>query len=164
MEPVLQPFRQTARSAACFLVAGLIPLALAATGCGRGNGTVAVTGVATLKDGPPLPRGRVFLTGGSASASGQINPDGTFTLGTFTTSDGARPGVYTAHIVGATEEDTRSEFDRMSGNGKPPPSLIDRKYDAAATSDLKVEIKPPKTHLELLLDPKASAAKRPARN
>lgn len=164
MQPSMKPFRLAARPAACFLLAGLIPLALAAAGCGSGNGTVAVTGVAKLRDGSPLPRGRVFLTGGSASASGQINPDGTFSLGTFTMTDGARPGVYTAHIVGATEEDTRSEFDRATGKGNPPPSLIDRKYDAAATSDLKVEIKPPKTHLELVLDPKAPAAKQPVQN
>lgn len=99
----------------------------------------------------------MILIGGKTSASGQVKPDGTFLLSTFTTSDGSKPGNYTVVIVGVTEPGTRIAIDRMGGVGKPPPSLIDKKYEAAATSDLKVEIKPPKTHLELVLDPSDAA-------
>jgi hypothetical protein len=143
------------------VVLTLLAVVLASAGCGKARGTVAVTGKAVLKDGRGLPGGRVILTGGKTSASGQIKPDGTFLLGTFTTSDGSKPGNYTVVVVGATEPDTRSEFDRMGGVGKPPPSLIAKKYEAAATSDLKVEIKPPKTHLELVLDPSDAVLKNP---
>jgi hypothetical protein len=143
----------------CVVLAILVVM-LASAGCGKARGTVAVTGKAVLKDGRGLPGGRVMLTGGETSASGQIKPDGTFVLGTFTTSDGSTPGNYTVVIFGATEPDTISEFDRMGGVGKPPPSLIDKKYEAAATSDLQVEIKPPKTHLDLVLDSSDAALKK----
>ena len=142
------------------VVLTLLAVMLASAGCGKARGTVAVTGKAVLKDGRGLPGGRVILTGGKTSASGQIKPDGTFILGTLTTSDGSKPGNYTVVIVGATEPDTRSEFDRMGGVGRAPPSLINKKYEAAATSDLQVEIKPPKTHLELVLDSSDAAVKK----
>ena len=156
METIRHPRRTISR---CVALA-ILTVMLATTGCGKARGTVAVTGKAALKDGRTLPGGRVILTGGKTSASGQIKPDGTFVLGTFTTTDGSKPGSYTVVIVGATEPDTRSEFDRMGGVGKPPPSLIEKKYEAAATSDLRVEIKPPKTHLELVLDPSDAAVKK----
>ena len=126
-------------------------------GCGPANGIVPVTGIAKLKDGTPLPGGRVFLTGGEKGANGQIKPDGTFVLGTATLSDGAKPGSYKVFVVGAAEPDTRSYDDRAMGIGKAPPSLIAKKYDTAATSDLQVEIKAPKTHLDLVLDPSDAA-------
>ena len=138
----------------------LVAVMLTCAGCGKTKGTVAVTGKAILKNGGALPGGRVILTGGKTSASGQIKPDGTFVLGTFTTSDGSRPGTYTVVVVGATEPDTRSEFDRMGGVGKAPPSLIAKKYETASTSDLEVEVKAPKTHLELALDPSDAAIKK----
>jgi len=142
------------------------PVALAAVliscaGCGPRSGAVPVTGIAKLKDGTPLPGGRVFLTGGETGANGQITPDGTFVLGTTTLSDGAKPGNYKAFVVGAAEPDTRSYDDRAMGIGKAPPSLIHPRYNTAATSDLQVEIKPPKTHLELVLDPSDAAVKTP---
>ena len=142
--------------------AGYVILAawLSCAGCGPSNGLVPVTGLAKLKDGTPLPGGRVFLTGGEKGANGEIKPDGTFVLGTATLSDGAKPGTYKVFVVGAAEPDTRSSDDRAMGIGKAPPSLIDKKYNTAATSDLKVEIKPPKTHLELVLDPSDAAARK----
>ena len=134
---------------------------LAFAGCGPSSEIVPVTGVAKLKDGTPLPGGRVFLTGGEKGANGQIKPDGTFVLGTATMSDGAKPGSYKVFVVGAAEPDTRSYDDKAMGIGKAPPSLIHPRYNTAATSDLKVEIKPPKTHLELVLDPSDAALKTP---
>jgi hypothetical protein len=134
---------------------------LACVGCGSRDGVVPVTGIARLQDGTPLPGGRVFLTGGTKGANGQIKPDGTFVLGTATMSDGAMPGTYTVFVVGAAEPDTRSYDDKAMGIGKAPPSLIAKKYDTAATSDLRAEIKPPKTHLELVLDPSDAAVKTP---
>ena len=143
--------------------AGCVAIAVAlisCAGCGPRNGIVPVTGFAKLKDGTPLPGGRVFLTGGEKGANGQIGPDGRFTLGTFTLSDGAAPGTYKVFIVGAAEPDTRSYDDRAMGIGKAPPVLIDKRYETAATSDLQVEIKAPKTHLEFVLDPSAAAQKK----
>ena len=140
----------------------LAALLVAVVGCGPSRGVIPVTGIAKLKDGTPLARGHVFLTGGGETgARGQIGPDGTFRLGTFTATDGAKPGTYTASILGATEEDTRSYDEKLNQTKPAPPSLVDKKYDAAATSDLRVEIKPPKTHLELVLEPNTAPGKSP---
>ena len=135
---------------------------MAVVGCGPSRGVIPVTGIAKLQDGTPLARGHVFLTGGGENgARGQIEPDGTFRLGTFTATDGAKPGTYTAYVVGATEEDSRSYEEKLDQAKPGPASLIDKKYDAAATSDLRVEIKPPKTHLELVLEPNTAPSKSP---
>ena len=133
---------------------------LAFAGCGPSSGIVPVTGVAKLKDGSPLPGGRVFLTGGEKGANGQIKPDGTFVLGTATMSDGAMPGTYKVFVVGAAEPDTRSYDEKAMGIGKAPPSLIHPRYNTASTSDLQVEVKAPKTNLELVLDPSDAALKK----
>ena len=90
-----------------------------------------------------------------------MRPAGSFRLGTFTATDGVKPGTYTAYILGATEEDTRSYDEKLNQTKPAPLSLVDKKYDAAATSDLRVEIKPPKTHLELVLEPTTDPSKSP---
>jgi len=140
----------------------LAAVLVAVVGCGPSREVVPVTGIAKLKDGTRLARGHVFLTGGGVDgARGQIGPDGTFRLGTFTATDGVKPGTYTAYVLGATEEDTRSYEESLNLSKPAPPSLVDKKYDAAATSDLRVEIKPPKTHLELVLEPNTDPGKSP---
>jgi hypothetical protein len=97
-----------------------------------------------LNDGTPLARGIVFLTGnGTDGARGQIQPDGTFRLGTFTPTDGAKPNAYTAYVLGATEEDTRSYEETLNLSIPGPLSLVHRNYEAAATSHVRVEINPP---------------------
>lgn len=137
-------------------------LLVAVVGCGPSRGVIPVTGIAKLEDGTPLARGHVFLTGGGENgARSQIQPDGTFRLGTFTATDGAKPGTYTVYVLGATEEDTRSYDEKLNQTKPAPPSLVEKKYDAAATSDLRVEIKPPKTHLELVLEPNTAPGKSP---
>jgi len=140
--------------------AGMAALVLVCFGCGPRSEMVPVTGIAKLKDGTPLPGGRVFLTGGEKGANGEIKPDGTFVLGSATLTDGAKPGNYKVFVVGAAEPDTRSYDDRAMGIGKAPPSLIQPRYNKASTSDLQVEIKAPKTHLELVLDPSDAALKK----
>jgi len=149
------------------LFGGLVTLAVAvamAVGCGPNNGTVKVTGVAKLANGRPLPGGRVILTGGPAGANGAIKSDGSFTLGTFTTTDGVKPGNYTVLITGAAEPDTRTYEERIQGVGKEPPSLVAKKYASAATSDLKVEIIKGPNVLEFSLEPsEAGAAEAPAK-
>ena len=138
------------------LAAAMLPC----TGCGPRSGLVPVTGIAKLKDGTPLPGGRVFLTGAEKGSNGQIKADGTFVLGSATLTDGAKPGSYKVFVVGAAEPDTRSYDDKAMGIGKAPPSLIHPRYNTAATSDLQVDIKAPKTYLELVLDPSDAAVKK----
>jgi hypothetical protein len=121
-------------------------------GCGdSGNGRI--TGTAKLKDGTPLARGRVILTGGRSGANGQIQEDGTFTIGTFTVDDGAKPGNYTVVVVGATTPETRTYEEMTEGKGTAPKSLIHPRYGSAETSDLRIDVKPGKNELNLELDP-----------
>lgn len=152
------------RRTGCRCLPIMLVLLIAVAGCGPNRGVVPVTGIAKLEDGTPLARGIVFLTGnGTDGARGQIQPDGTFRLGTFTPTDGAKPGAYTAYVLNATEEDTRSYEETLNLSIPGPPSLVHRKYEAAATSDVRVEITPPKTHLELVFEPSTAAGKSPSK-
>mgnify|MGYP002632726022 CR=1 FL=1 len=134
------------------LVAGLLVVA-AATGCGKDNGTVPVSGFARFADGTALPAGRVMLYGGDTGPSGQIQPDGSFRLGTFTTSDGARPGRYKVVVTGAAEPDTRPYEEAALHPELAPPSKIHPKYNSAETTDLEVDIGPGTNKIELSLEP-----------
>ena len=155
---IIQAVHSNRGLVACLVAATAVATA---TGCGPNNGTVKVTGTVKLTNGRPLPGGRVILTGGPAGANGAIKSDGSFTLGTFTTTDGVKPGSYTVTIVGAAEPDTRSYEERIQGVGKEPPSLIAKKYTSAATSDLKVEIGKGPNVLNLSLEPSPAGAAEP---
>lgn len=144
------------------VAAGL--LAVAVTGCGKDNGTVPVTGTARVAGGVPLPAGRVMLYGGDTGPSGQIQPDGSFRIGTFTTTDGARPGRYKVVITGVAKPDTRPYEEAMLHPELAPQSLIHPKYNRAETSDLEVDISAGPNELTFELDPnprlkRVSAAK-----
>jgi len=122
------------------------------SGCGSSE-TCTVTGTAKLKDGTPLARGRIILTGGPAGANGRIEEDGSFTIGTYDVDDGAKPGTYKVLVVGATTPETRTYEQTMQGIGEEPKSLIHPRYAAVETSDLRVEVKPGTNTLNLELDP-----------
>lgn len=138
-------------------VASMLMLSL--PGCGSNHGTSPVSGRAHLVDGTPLPAGRVMLLGGETGPSGAIQPDGTFRLGTFTTTDGARPGRYRVVILGAAEPDSRSYEEQLEHPERTPPSLIHPKYDRVETTDLEVEIVAGKNELEFSLEPNPRAKK-----
>jgi hypothetical protein len=121
-------------------------------GCGGGE-TCEVTGTVKLKNGTPLPRGRIIFTGGPAGANGRIQEDGSFTMGTYEEDDGAKPGTYKVVIVGATTPETRTYEEMMKGLGEEPKSLIHPKYARSETSDLQVEIEPGTNTLSLEVDP-----------
>ena len=145
-------FRRTAgRRQTVVLTAGL--LLAAAVGCGKDNGTVPVAGTATLTDGTALPAGRVMLYGGETGPSGQIQPDGSFRLGTFTTSDGARPGRYKVVVTGVAQPDTRPYEEAMLHPELTPQPLIHPKYGRVETTDLEVEISAGSNELSFKLEP-----------
>jgi hypothetical protein len=84
-----------------------------------------------------------------SSASGQIQSDGTFVLGTLDVDDGAKPGQYKA-VVTAYEQTSRGEGEHDEGGGK---SLIHTKYSSAETTDLEVEIVGGRNTLTFELEP-----------
>ncbi len=140
------------------LVLGIAAMVLAGlTGCGGGAGTSKVTGTVKLRDGRLVTTGKIFFTGGSGNANGQIQNDGSFTVGTYKVDDGAKPGTYTVVIVGALEPDNRSQEDIYAGKGQAPKPLIHAKYQDATASDLKVEVKAGRNNFDLQLDSVAGA-------
>jgi hypothetical protein len=115
---------------------------LLTTGCGQpaGNpGGVAVKGKVTL-GGSPLTKGTVTFMpakpGEGNTATGDIQPDGSFSLGTAAKGDGVLPGDYVVAIISVESEAT------MDAAGKPVPakSAIPEKYGNTATSGLKATV------------------------
>jgi len=141
------------------IVLGHSPLLLAAVallcaaGCGKDNGTVPVRGIARVAGGDSLPAGRIMLYGGDTGPSGQIQADGSFQLGTFTTTDGARPGHYKVVVTGVAKPDTRPYEEAMLHPELAPQSLIHSKYNRAETTDLEVDITEGPNELSFELDP-----------
>jgi len=133
----------------------LVPLGLLAlTGCGSGVPSISayeVKGKVLLADGKPLTSGYVFFepkSDGAQSASGVIQPDGTFSLKTLSDKVGAAPGDYAVYIeAGDAVPVTKGKRDNM-----PFPM----KYTDSGTSGLTVKVEPKVNELEpfRLLPPK----------
>jgi hypothetical protein len=80
-----------------------LPLVIAVSctiqGCAPVSDCVAVRGVVLL-DGKPLPCGIVqFQPAAGQAASGEIAPDGSFTLSRHTPTDGVPPGTYRVSVL-----------------------------------------------------------------
>jgi hypothetical protein len=103
------------------------------------SGTVAY-------DGKPLANGYVTLIpdGPGETASGQIGPDGRFTLSTFAPGDGVRPGAYKVRIASYLSE---ARMD-VPGSGKP---AVPEKYWDANTSGLTFKVEGKSQSLDLNL-------------
>lgn len=105
-------------------------------GCGSSKYS-PVSGQLVFPDGTPvtgLEGGTVVFEttspdGQLVSASGPIDAQGKFTLGTEAVSDGALPGKHRVLITPPA----------VSGD-VPPPPVIDPKYGAFETSGLEVEV------------------------
>ena len=123
-------------------------------GCGM-SGDNKIAGTAKIKGGGPLPSGRVMFypDGGGKTPNGEIQSDGTFTVGTLKTDDVVPAGTYTVVIMGAMEPETRTYEQVSKGEGQCPKPLIHSKYEDQKTSDLKIEIKSGSNAVNLELDP-----------
>jgi hypothetical protein len=133
----------------CFV--GLVAAVLISCGCGGGRPkTAAVHGKVTYK-GQPVPHGSiVFIPDSATVATGEIGPDGSYTLTTFRKGDGAIPGAH--KVVITALEDTRG---RGIEPGNAPPPLVPRKYMNRLTTDLQAEVKEEDNTIDFdLQDPK----------
>jgi hypothetical protein len=117
----------------------LLPIGLLlmlAAGCG--SGPQPVRGKVTLDDGSPVTKGMVVFEslGGDPkiTARGDIQPDGSFQLGTYKPGDGVPPGKY--RVLVAPREDME---DIDSPNRKP--AAFDPRYSDFKTSGLECEVK-----------------------
>lgn len=123
-------------------------------GCSDPKGPFPASGKVRFTDGTPLPGGVIIFvsneTGSQARA--RIGQDGSFTLGTFSDSDGA--------VVGDHRVSVKPE---ITGFGAPPKHPVLRKYQAATTSGLVFTVTPDgPNEFEVVVErdksPKAQAA------
>jgi hypothetical protein len=119
-----------------FRLAGLALLLIVAAGCG-GPTTYPVRGKAVFKDGTPLTGGLVVFRPVDeklqVSARGDIQPDGSFILGTYKEGDGAVPGKYQAAITPPPRRKIRE---------KPVERpIINPRFESYDTSGLEFEVK-----------------------
>lgn len=114
-------------AAACLVGLSLL------VGCGDGRPTrVPISGRVTI-DGEPLTTGRITIIPSNARpASGDIGPDGRFTLNTFEDNDGAVLGKHKVTVLA-------SEI--LSGNSLKWHAP--KEYADLVTTDLEVEITGP---------------------
>jgi hypothetical protein len=130
-----------ARPAAIVILVAAMSLAMLA-GCGGGaEGLAAVKGKVTYK-GKPVPNGTVNFNpvdGNKPSATGKIQPDGSYTLETFLgnrPSPGAVIGQHKVVIVAMQDQEGILPEQRAA----LPPPIIPSKYTHPNTTDLKAEV------------------------
>lgn len=117
---------------------------LAIAGCGGSAKVGYVHGVVRL-DGKPLTTGTVrFVPDAGRAASGTIQTDGSFDLGTLGKSDGAVIGKHRVAIIAyqqsVPEEGSRpADVTSVNPNVKP---LVPERYMAVGTSRLTFDVKP----------------------
>lgn len=115
---------------------------LSTAGCG---GRYSVTGKVTYEDGSPVPAGTVLaeatVDGKLVALQGNIEPDGSFTLGGAKPGDGAVPGSYRAAVMPVALGDSEIAA------GKVP--TVEGKWTRFESSGLTFEVKPEKNTITL---------------
>lgn len=109
------------------------------SGCG---GNASVSGKVTFSDGETLKGGRVMFYTADSVASGAIQADGTYKMGSKSISDGVPRGTYQ---VAVHAHDPATEVPGLSPeeSEKLPPKkpLIDGKYGSPTTSGITCDVK-----------------------
>ena len=116
---------------------------LSALGCGS---QVSVSGKVTFEDGTPLTTGEVLFEKEGFMASGRIQPDGSYRIGTASDSDGIPKGTYGVTVRALDASGASTSTPSMSvapgdASAAPPPrSLIDPAFGSVETSGLTCEV------------------------
>jgi hypothetical protein len=115
-------------------------------GCGPAEShpeTVPVQGKVTYK-GQPVPRGTVtFQPDAGPPATGEIQADGSYRLGTFGAGDGAILGHHRVMIIANTADPTK--IPGSSPGYVAPRDLVPKTYGQIDTSGLAVDVAKDKT-------------------
>ena len=118
----------------------LLIAALLIAGCSSGNEfpTAKVTGKITYR-GKPVPTGTIMFVpeGNMPTATGEIQPDGTYQLTTYDANDGA---VLGPHAVSITAIEEQKDVLPAQRSGTPEP-IVPAKYMSHTTSGLTAEVK-----------------------
>ena len=128
--------------------------------CFAGCGDVSVSGKVTLTDGTPVTKGKVYFEDGSFSATGDIQKDGSYRMGTTKDGDGVPPGQYKIAIMGAFLNEFQDEDkprEQSMGNvvtHKPVifQDLVHKKYTSVSTSGLTIDVKKSMKH-DIVVEP-----------
>ena len=122
-----------------FVIVLLLTLGTLA-GCAADTKIASVDGIVRL-DGKPLTSGTVrFVPAAGRAATGTIQSDGTFSLGTYGESDGALIGTHQVAVVSyEAADDGRPAYEVRTQTSK---SLVPERYAAVGTSGLTFEVKP----------------------
>jgi len=127
----------------------VIVVVLCATGC---SSKVKVSGKVTFPDGSPLTVGKVAFETESFVATGVLQEDGTYILGTESERDGIPPGLYKVYVAGAMQQigtqDMKVATTSASGGQESTtmamPMFVPAvapKYSKADTSGIICEVK-----------------------
>ncbi|MGL4944286.1 MAG: hypothetical protein ACRC46_13980 [Thermoguttaceae bacterium] len=117
-------------------------------GCGDGN--VGVTGKVMFPDGTPLTKGDVHFSTPTYVASGKIQSDGSYVIGSQTQNDGLPPGTYSVTVNKAFDDSGTAALSAI--DSKPAKPLIDPKYNSPTTSGLTCDVKG-KTTFDITVEP-----------
>ena len=126
-----------------------IVFSFAVAGCGSDAELGSVHGVVRL-DGKPVATGTVrFLPTAGRAASGKIESDGSFVLGTYGKSDGALIGMHQVAIIAyETPASTGGRPDTTKASPGTTKPLVPMRYMAPGTSGLTFEVKPGQNYAE----------------
>ncbi|MGL6193598.1 MAG: hypothetical protein ACRC2T_02110 [Thermoguttaceae bacterium] len=121
----------------------LVFICLAAVGCNNGN--VPLKGKVTFSDdGAPLTSGAVVFEGENIRASGKLDNQGIYVVGTKSDKDGIPPGTYKVALVGAGASDGNMEIQDASGNVGSGlqifKAVVDTKFTNPQTSGLTITV------------------------
>ncbi len=123
----------------------VVSLAASLSGCGQKGDfpTAPVRGKVTYK-GQPVPRGTItFQPDAGPPATGEIQADGSYRLGTFGAGDGAILGHHRVMIIANTADPTK--IPGSSPGYVAPKDLVPKSYGQIDTSGLAVEVTKDKT-------------------
>ncbi|MGL4943384.1 MAG: hypothetical protein ACRC46_09365 [Thermoguttaceae bacterium] len=109
-----------------FCVVGLVLCVV--IGCG--SKFKPLGGKVTFEDGKPLHCGYVVFVNGGFQSTGDIQADGTYTVGTLDMKDGIPPGDYQVYITGAGETKDSGGY----------TSFINKKFESTETSGLTCKV------------------------
>lgn len=116
-----------------FLLLCPLLVCCAAAGCGDGRPARVPVSGKVLIDGQPLNYGAVrFTPADGRPATGELGPDGSFTLTTFESGDGAAPGTHAVTVHPAEQLSS----DRMRWHAP-------KKYQSVKTSEISRTIDGP---------------------
>ena len=124
----------------CTILLCLVALAL--TGCDGGK--KQISGKVTFSDGKPVTLGKVVFSTESFQATGTIQEDGSYRMGTIGEKDGVPPGEYSVSVMGVA---------RLDLGAMTSYPLCEEKYMSPQTSGLTITIPVPGNKYDIVLEP-----------